>query len=255
MKKIVIFFARKGKPIQNLASSTKYYAGARFETELPPASDQELLYLTVAVFTSFTGSCNLLVRTWKVGNIRLKVNQDNSCTGCVMRESLVSPHWYTGGYICAWMINGTTISFLIASVEVDSPFFTGRIHAAVVEKPLFGLIVGNVKDVKDSYGSDAQRQTKGQPPVAPKQAPLWVNLIRWVATQCSWRSWTKHRPSLAHLCKYANTGVSRTRNWGRTLFYRTKGRLFQEVTPSNEETSRLFVVPAQYLQIVMRSCH
>ena len=46
------------------------------------------------------------------------------------------------------------------------------------------------------------------------------------------------------LRKYANNSVSRTRNWGRTLFYRTRGRLFQKVIPrrSNGQTIRQFVV-------------
>ena len=42
-------------------------------------------------------------------------------------------------------------------------------------------------------------------------------------------------PSLTHVHKYGNTGVSMTHNWGRTLFYRTKGRLFQVKMNNGDE--------------------
>ena len=86
---------------------------------------------------------------------------DSSCTGCVVRESLVSLHQYTGWHIYVKMINGTNNFCPIAVVEVFSPFFTGRVQAAVMESPLFGLIVANVKDVKDSRSSDVLKQKKG----------------------------------------------------------------------------------------------
>ena len=57
----------------------------------------------------------------------------------------MKPHQNTGRHICVRMINGTFISCPTGCLEVNSPFFTGRVYASVMKNSLFSLIVGNVK--------------------------------------------------------------------------------------------------------------
>ena len=198
-----------------------HYVSARFETKLLPVKEQasisQPLFLIAAASTSLIGSSNLLVRMGRVGSVKAEVMRDNGSTGCVANKCLVSPHQYTGSHICIRMINDTTISCPIALVEVESTFFTGRVYAAVMENSLFSLIVGNVKSIKDPRWSDALKQTMAQPPVAvhaPNEAPC-----RFSCVSISFNELTSNAdvvaaqstdPSLVHLRKYANTGMSRT---------------------------------------------
>ena len=121
-------------------------------------------------------------------------------------------------------------------------------EAAVMENPLFGYIVGNVKGVKNFRRSDALKQKKAVRATrkALSHAVREFTSAAELLSSADVAAAQSTDPSLAHLCKYVNIGVSRTRNWGRTLFYRKKGRLFREVTLRNGQTSRQFVVSAQY---------
>ena len=84
-----------------------------------------------------------------VGTQAVKVLRDTGCSGVVVKKSLVTPKQYIGRTQRCIFIDGSVHAFPMAEIYLDAPFFTGHVSAVVIEKPLYPLIVGNIKGVDD----------------------------------------------------------------------------------------------------------
>ena len=87
----------------------------------------------------------------------------SSCSG--VAKHLVSDSNYTGRSVRCVNFDGSVSVFKTAIVELDCPFFCGNIEAAVIEKPLFGFILGNHPQNKDDCSlKDVVKEEKAQNP-------------------------------------------------------------------------------------------
>ena len=91
------------------------------------------------------GSCkicdSLPVIQGYVGSVPVKVLRDSGCGGVVVKRSLVSED-QLNEIIKPWLLNdGTVGEFPEARIHVDTPFYTGTIHALCMENPVYYLII------------------------------------------------------------------------------------------------------------------
>lgn len=57
----------------------------------------------------------------------VSVLRDSGCSGVVVKKSLVPPEQFTGQYKLCILIDRTVRRFLIAMVNIDSPWFVGKV--------------------------------------------------------------------------------------------------------------------------------
>ena len=76
------------------------------------------------------------------------------CGGVVVKRSLVSEDHLTEIIRPCVLIDGTVRDFLEAWIHVDTPFYTGTIHARCMENPGFDLIIDNIKGAREPSNPD-----------------------------------------------------------------------------------------------------
>lgn len=74
----------------------------------------------------------------------VQVLRDTGCSTVVVRRELVPKECFTGEDSLANLINGEVYSYPLAEVEINSPFYSGRVPAVCMENPVYKVIVGNL---------------------------------------------------------------------------------------------------------------
>ena len=64
-----------------------------------------------------------------------------------------------GRQVRVTMIDGTTKHIPLARIEVESPFSTGWVTAAVMHNSISDLVIGNIDGVKNACKTDAAMLT------------------------------------------------------------------------------------------------
>ncbi|XP_069993534.1 uncharacterized protein [Penaeus vannamei] len=157
------------------------------------------------------------------------------------------------------MIDGSLVNVPEAIIHVGSPFFTGKITAAVMVNPIFDVIIGNIKGVRNSCGADAATQTgcvaitrsmekrKGELTPLTSVSDL-INSQDIVQEQKSDSSLESVRRKLAE--KSLNRSFNE-----ETRFIERNKRIYRRVLALNGEERLQFVVPARYRLAVFRLGH
>jgi hypothetical protein len=104
-----------------------------------------------------SGSCkkrkaqfqNMPVSEGYLNGVKVDVLRDSGCSSVVVRRDLVNAEWLTGETQKCVLIDGTVRRFPIATVLVDSPYFTGAVRALCTEHPIYDLILGNIAGVRE----------------------------------------------------------------------------------------------------------
>ena len=90
----------------------------------------------------------------KIGQSRVSVLRDTGCSGVVVKKSLVTASQYTGKEQTCILADGSKISVPLARLFVDTPYFTGEVDAWCMERPMYELIIGNIKDAREPNNPD-----------------------------------------------------------------------------------------------------
>ena len=88
------------------------------------------------------------VKEGKVNGQSVSVLRDSGCSGIVIRRSLVRDEQLTGLQQLCVLIDGTVRRVDEAEVEVQTPFFSGKVKAMCMQKPIYDLIIGNIPGVR-----------------------------------------------------------------------------------------------------------
>ena len=88
------------------------------------------------------------VKEGKVNGQSVSVLRDSGCSGIVIRPSLVKDEQLTGLQQLCVLIDGTVRRVDEAEVEVQTPFFSGKVKAMCMQKPIYDLIIGNIPGVR-----------------------------------------------------------------------------------------------------------
>ena len=97
---------------------------------------------------------NMPVSIGYMNDEQVEVLRDSGCSGVVVRRSLVRADCLTGKNKLCVLVDGTVRKFPVASIFVDTPYFTGHVDALCAERPVYDLVVGNIPNVRDASDPD-----------------------------------------------------------------------------------------------------
>lgn len=220
-----------------------------------------------------------------VGNTLVDVLRDSGCSTTVVRRSLVSNSQLTGEYKMCVLIDGTIRKVPVAIIEVNSPYYVGKIDALCMINPVYDLIMGNIPGVRDPSQPDTSWK---RPEVqCSQQGELPVNISDLAnAVETRAQKVAKEKPirelkvpkamseivtvekliqaqgsdiTLNKLREKADSGEEKvTRNGGKSKFIVQKGVLYREfISPTVNfgEKIQQVVVPTQYRDQVIKLAH
>ena len=88
------------------------------------------------------------VITRRVKGKTVEVLHDTGCSGVIVRQDLVKEEEITNrtGYMLT--VDRTVRRAPMGMVNIDTPYYTGRVEALCLQDPLFNLIVGNIEGAR-----------------------------------------------------------------------------------------------------------
>ena len=94
----------------------------------------------------------------RVGEKTVDVLRDTGCSGVVVKKDLVGEDQFTGDFNVMLLIDNTARKVPIAKVYVDTPYRKGHVEAQCLSDPIYDLIIGNVRDARDTQNPDPSWQ-------------------------------------------------------------------------------------------------
>ncbi|XP_072025725.1 LOW QUALITY PROTEIN: uncharacterized protein [Amphiura filiformis] len=222
-----------------------------------------------------------------LGNKEVQVMRDSGCDAVAVRKRLVPEEKFTGVYDKCRLIDGTVRTFPVACLDVDTPYFTGHVHALVMNDPVYDLILGNnfvgIREPKDpdpdwkprcqsSVNTDDEDhgeisnvmnavQTRSQKVASEKlkKALKVPKVVTEIISADELQKAQADDPSLNKIHELAESGeVKASRCGGTSKFVCKDGILFREFqSPSVNfgESLNQVVVPQPFRMQVMKLAH
>ncbi|KAL8562492.1 hypothetical protein ACOMHN_008636 [Nucella lapillus] len=198
-----------------------------------------------------------------IGQCKVKVLRDTGCSCGVVKASLVKEEDLTGQVQTCTLIDGTKREFPVAELVVQTPYFSGKLSALVMESPIYDLIVGNDPGARDpgdpllltaetaAVQTRSHRADKGVKPLLVSARKAGIE-----ASPEEVRKAQEGDPSLEKLWKLAR-GEKRQEVRGGEADFQVKNGLLHRMftkTKTGKVTSQL-VVPACFRETVMSVGH
>ena len=89
-----------------------------------------------------------------VGEKPVEVLRDTGCSGVIVSKDLVPESAYTGRSQTMVMVDYSSRVVPEVKVSIDTPYHQGEVLALCVEKPLVGLIIGNIPGARERNNPD-----------------------------------------------------------------------------------------------------
>ena len=86
------------------------------------------------------------VRGGMMGGHSISVLRDTGCSTVVVKRSSVSDDQLTGAEQTCVLIDGTVRRTPVAEIEIETPYYTGKVTAVCMRNPLYDVIIGNIPD-------------------------------------------------------------------------------------------------------------
>jgi len=84
-----------------------------------------------------------------MGDQSVSVLRDTGCSTVVVKRELVDDEQMTGGTETCILIDGTVRRTPVAEIEIEMPYYTGKVTAVCMDNPLYDVIIGNMPGVSD----------------------------------------------------------------------------------------------------------
>src|SRR5271157_5903236 len=92
---------------------------------------------------------NMPVTTGKVNGKTVSVLRDSGCSTIVVKRDLVEDSQLTGKETVCVLIDVTVRRTPLAKIHIDTEYYKGDVEAVCMKNPLYQLIVGNMKGIKE----------------------------------------------------------------------------------------------------------
>ena len=213
---------------------------------------------------------------------RVVVLRDTGCSSAVVRSSLVPKDQFLGENQTCVLIDGTVRKFPLATVNIDTPYYAGKLRVLCMANPVYDLIIGNVKGAlepnepdtewtnrvqnethsdEDQYSNHAvkecaveTRQMKKQQKksIRPLQVPSQIAEV----SSDEFLELQRADENLKHLWEKANSVHNEEQNKDKYRFIiRNKFLLRRSNTHQTHGSSDQLVVPTGCRQAVIRLAH
>ena len=198
--------------------------------------------------------------------------RDSGSTVCTLQRGLAREHEFTGRRLELSMLNGSVVSAPEVKVRVKTPYYSGWITAAALERPLYDLVIGNIAGAKNGPCRDAATQTPGAllaggaavtaaavTRAAAKRRenvrPLTVTSLGDLINSEEVRNEVEQDPSLQNVRAKARDGRVLKLNSCVSSFVKQRGLIYRRLTQESGERRKQLVVPAKYRPSVLKLAH
>ena len=196
-----------------------------------------------------------------VGEKPVEVLRDTGCSGVIVSKDLVPESAYTGRSQTMVMVDYSSRVVPEVKVSIDTPYYKGEVLALCVEKPLVGLIIGNIPGARErnnpdinwvpavavENGAQARREEVTNKLKTPSNIDININPAQVSKAQKDDVSLTTTR----NRCE-ANETI------GKATFLKKNDLLYRKFSSPNVEQGKIFeqlIVPEQYRELVMQLAH
>ena len=196
-----------------------------------------------------------------VGEKPVEVLRDTGCSGVIVSKDLVPESAYTGRSQTMVMVDYSSRVVPEVKVSIDTPYYKGEVLALCVEKPLVGLIIGNIPGARERNNPDinwvpalavqTRAQAKREGVTSKLKTP---SIIDRTITPAQVSQAQKDDVSLTTTrsrCE-ANDTI------GKATFLKKNDLLYRKFSSPNVEQGKIFeqlIVPEQYRELVMQLAH
>ena len=191
----------------------------------------------------------------------VEVLRDTGCSGVIVSKDLVPESAYTGRSQTMVMVDYSSRVVPKVKVSIDTPYYKGEVLALCVEKPLVGLIIGNIPGARErnnpdinwvpavavENGAQARREEVTNKLKTPSNIDININPAQVSKAQKDDVSLTTTR----NRCE-ANETI------GKATFLKKNDLLYRKFSSPNVEQGKIFeqlIVPEQYRELVMQLAH
>ena len=191
----------------------------------------------------------------------MEVLRDTGCSGVIVSKDLVPESAYTGRSQTMVMVDYSSRVVPEVKVSIDTPYYKGEVLALCVEKPLVGLIIGNIPGARERNNPDinwvpalavqTRAQAKREGVTSKLRTP---SIIDRTITPAQVSKAQKDDVSLTptrNRCE-ANETI------GKATFFKKNDLLYRKFSSPNVEQGKIFeqlIVPEQYRELVMQLAH
>ena len=196
-----------------------------------------------------------------VGEKPVEVLRDTGCSGVIVSKDLVPESAYTGRSQTMVMVDYSSRVVPEVKVSIDTPYYKGEVLALCVEKPLVGLIIGNIPGARERNNPDinwvpalavqtrAQARREGVTNKLKTPSIIDINI----------------NPEQVSKAQKEDVSLTTTRSRceanetiGKATFLKKNDLLYRKFSSPNVEQGKIFeqlIVPEQYRELVMQLAH
>ena len=196
-----------------------------------------------------------------VGEKPVEVLRDTGCSGVIVSKDLVPESAYTGRSQTMVMVDYSSRVVPEVKVSIDTPYYKGEVLALCVEKPLVGLIIGNIPGARERNNPDinwvpalavqTRAQAKREGVTSKLKTP---SIIDRTITPAQVSKAQKDDVSLTT----TRSRCEANETIGKATFFKRNDLLYRKFSSPNVEQGKIFeqlIVPEQYRDLVMQLAH
>ena len=196
-----------------------------------------------------------------VGEKPVEVLRDTGCSGVIVSKDLVPESAYTGRSQTMVMVDYSSRVVPEVKVSIDTPYYKGEVLALCVEKPLVGLIIGNIPGARERNNPDinwvpalavqTRAQAKREGVTSKLKTP---SIIDRTITPAQVSKAQKDDVSLTT----TRSRCEANETIGKATFFKRNDLLYRKFSSPNVEQGKIFeqlIVPEQYRELVMQLAH
>ena len=196
-----------------------------------------------------------------VGEKPVEVLRDTGCSGVIVSKDLVPESAYTGRSQTMVMVDYSSRVVPEVKVSIDTPYYKGEVLALCVEKPLVGLIIGNIPGARERNNPDinwvpalavqTRAQAKREGVTSKLKTPSIIDI--------------NINPAQVSKAQKEDVSLTTTRSRceanetiGKATFFKRNDLLYRKFSSPNVEQGKIFeqlIVPEQYRELVMQLAH
>ena len=196
-----------------------------------------------------------------VGEKPVEVLRDTGCSGVIVSKDLVPESAYTGRSQTMVMVDYSSRVVPEVKVSIDTPYYKGEVLALCVEKPLVGLIIGNIPGARERNNPDinwvpalavqTRAQAKREGVTSKVKTPSIIDI--------------NINPEQVSKAQKDDVSLMTTRSRceanetiGKATFFKRNDLLYRKFSSPNVEQGKIFeklIVPEQYRELVMQLAH
>ena len=196
-----------------------------------------------------------------VGEKPVEVLRDTGCSGVIVSKDLVPESAYTGRSQTMVMVDYSSRVVPEVKVSIDTPYYKGEVLALSVEKPLVGLIIGNIPGARERNNPDinwvpalavqTRAQAKREGVTSKLKTPSIIDRTIGPAQVSKAQKDDVSLTTTRSRCE-ANETI------GKATFFKKNDLLYRKFSSPNVEQGKIFeqlIVPEQYRELVMQLAH